>query len=192
MFRQAFSIAFLFFLNGTAFGQTAPSADELAARNIAARGGIERIRAFHSMSGSGTMLLPNGMEVPVTLYLKRPGLMRIEAAIQGKSMVVAFDGTDSWTINALTGSGEPQKASEAESNRVREDSTSMLDGELVDYKDKGSQLAFAGNEDVLGRPAYKLKVTTKFGTVHYIYLDAETFRRCPSFSCRLVAAAVSS
>jgi outer membrane lipoprotein-sorting protein len=175
MNRQAFSIVFLLSLSGAASAQTALTADELAARNIAARGGLEKVRALHSMSGKGSMLLPNGLEVPVTLYLKRPGLMRVDANIQGKSMVIAFDGTDSWTINPFAGSGEPQRLNEAESNSAREDSVSMLDGELVDYKEKGSQLEPDGTEDVGGRPSHKLKVTTKSGTVHYIYLDDETF-----------------
>ena len=175
MFQRAFPIVFLLSLNGAASAQTAPSADELAARNIAARGGIEKIRALQTLTGTGTLILPNGIELPLTVYVKRPRLMRIETVIQGKSMVMAFDGTDSWSINSLTGSGEPQKADEAESSRARESSDSMMDGDLIDYKDKGSQLEFAGNEDAQGRPAYKLKLTTKSGTVNYIYLDAETF-----------------
>jgi outer membrane lipoprotein-sorting protein len=172
MFRQAFSIVFLLSLNGAASAQTVLSPDELAARNIAARGGIERIKAVHTVSAGGTVLLPNGMEVPISMYVKRPGLMRMEAAFQGKNLVFAFDGTDSWTINPFKGSGEPQKGSDAESMRLRE---AMFDGELVDYKDKGGQLEFAGTEDVQGRPAYKLKLTTKLGTVSYICLDMETF-----------------
>jgi outer membrane lipoprotein-sorting protein len=181
MFRQAFSIVFLLSLNGAASAQTALSPEELVARNIAARGGIERIKAVHTMSAGGTVLLPNGMEMPVTMYVKRPGLMRMETAFQGKSLVFAFDGTDSWSINPFKGSGEPEKGSDAESMRLRE---AMFDGDLVDYQEKGSQLEFVGTEDVQGRPAYKLKLTTKHGTVSYICLDLETFLEAKIFKIR--------
>src|SRR5262245_39886372 len=103
MFQRAFPIVFVLFLNRAGTAQTARSADKLASRNIAARGGIERIRAFHSLTGTGTVLMPNGSELSVTFYAKRPRMMRMETVIQGKSMVMAFDGTDSWTINCLTG-----------------------------------------------------------------------------------------
>jgi outer membrane lipoprotein-sorting protein len=60
----------------------------------------------------------------------------------------------------------------------------MFDGDLVDYQEKGSQLEFVGTEDVQGRPAYKLKLTTKHGTVSYICLDLETFLEAKIFKIR--------
>jgi outer membrane lipoprotein-sorting protein len=50
-----------------------------------------------------------------------------------------------------------------------------MDGLLVDYKEKGHQIEYAGKEDVEGTPAHKLKVTKKNGDVVNVYIDAESY-----------------
>jgi hypothetical protein len=48
-----------------------------------------------------------------------------------------------------------------------------LDGPLVDYAAKGSQIELAGMEQVEGRVAYKLKLTLKGGQATHVWIDAK-------------------
>ncbi|HYW47776.1 MAG TPA: hypothetical protein VE959_33215 [Bryobacteraceae bacterium] len=156
------------------FAQTAPSVDDLVARHLTAIGGADKLKAIRTMKITGKGMA-QGQEVPITLYIKRPGLVRSESNVQGESIVQAFDGKQSWSINPLMGSGDPAYASEADSNNARERAASQLDGPLVDYKAKGSTVELQGKEDVEGSPAYKLKITTREGTSIYTFLDAQTY-----------------
>ena len=116
--------------------------------------------------------------------MRGSGHQRPQRGPQGKSIIHAFDGSDTWTINPLTGSEEPKKGDESELQRARESADEMFAGDLFDYKAKGSKLEFAGNENAQGRPAYKLKVVTSSGTVKYVYLDAETFLETKTMTIR--------
>jgi hypothetical protein len=49
-----------------------------------------------------------------------------------------------------------------------------FDGPFVDYKSKGNQIEFVDKEEVLGKTAYKLKLTNKHGDVSFFYFDAST------------------
>jgi len=182
--RAAIVGASLFVFGAATFAQTVPSADELVSKNTEALGGSEKIRAIQSIKASGRLIHPSGAEFPLTIYLKRPGLMRMEVNVQGKSMIQTFDGNDTWSIGPMNGSEEPRKGDETELQRAREDADAMIGGDLFDYKVKGSKLEFAGNEDVDGRPAYKLKLVTRYGTVKYIYLDTATFLEIKTVTIR--------
>ena len=50
-----------------------------------------------------------------------------------------------------------------------------LDGPLVDYAAKGTQIELVGKEKVEGRDTYKLKLTMKNGEAMHVWIDAQTF-----------------
>jgi outer membrane lipoprotein-sorting protein len=160
---------------GAALAQDAPSVDDLVAKNVAARGGADKLKAIQDEKVTGTMTAPNGMQLPLTIYVKRPGMLRMEMNLQGAAIVTAFDGANAWSINPMMGSNEPKVASEAEAQSVRNNAESFLDGPLYDYKAKGAKIEYVGKEDVEGSPAYRLKLTTKQGTNLDIYLNAKTY-----------------
>jgi len=175
MFRKVILAMFALVLCGIAAAETAPTVDELVSRNIAARGGIDKIKGVQTMKISAKAIVMNGMELPMTIYVKRPAFMRVETSIQGKTMVQAFDGAEGWSINPMTGSDDPKKSGADETKTMRDNAAESLDGPLVDYKDKGIKLESMGKEDVEGSPAYKLRITKKDGGVSYDWLDAETY-----------------
>jgi outer membrane lipoprotein-sorting protein len=153
-------------------GQTA---EELIAKNLKAKGGVERLKAVQGMRISGRVTLPNaqgGMEIPMTIITKRPNRFRQESTVQGKKVVAAFDGTRAWMINPMTGSDAPSEIKGGPLDMVRQQAD--LDGPLVDYKAKGTTVETAGTDVVDGKKVYKLKVTPKTGPVVTLFLDAET------------------
>ena len=54
----------------TARAQT-PSVDEIVAKNLAARGGVDKLRALTTMKMTGTVNV-QGMDMPLTVMTKRP------------------------------------------------------------------------------------------------------------------------
>ena len=175
MYRRIFITLLPLAMCGAALAQDAPSVDDLIAKNVAARGGAEKLKAIQSLKVTGTMTAPNGMQLPLTITIKRPGMMRMEMNLQGAAIVTAFDGVNAWSINPMTGSNEPRLSSEDESKNVANNAETFLDGPLFDYKTRGTKIEYAGKEDVNGSPAYKLKVTTKQGMAMNVYLDAKSY-----------------
>ncbi|HEY8550704.1 MAG TPA: hypothetical protein VIL35_12165 [Vicinamibacterales bacterium] len=156
-------------LAGTASGQTI---DELVAKNLEAKGGVERLKAVKAMRISGTVSVAPGMEIPMTIMSERPNKLRQESSFQGQQTVVAFDGQKAWTINPMMGASTPREITGPQFDMLREQAD--LDGPLVDYKAKGVTLELLGTEEVEGRKTHKLKVTRKSGQSQTLFLDAET------------------
>jgi outer membrane lipoprotein-sorting protein len=149
----------------------AQTVDELVAKNIKAKGGAEKWKAVNSVKMSGRMTV-QGMELPLTIYAKRPNLSRQEITLQDKTMVQAFDGTTPWTINPMMGSDTPQEITGPQGDMMKSDAD--FDGALMDYKTKGHTIDLVGSEKLDGKAVHHLKVTKKGGNVQHYYLDAET------------------
>jgi outer membrane lipoprotein-sorting protein len=151
---------------------SAQTADELVARYLKARGGLERIRSVNSIRMKGSMVLP-AMEVPITMMMKRPDSVRMEFTVQGSTGVRAFDGKTGWSLMPFLGTPGPVVITGAELNELRNQAD--IDGALVDYKAKGSTLALVGKEQVNGAAAFKLKLTRSDGNIEWIYLDVTSY-----------------
>lgn len=161
------SLAFLFCVQASA-----QTVDELIKKNIDAHGGIEKLKAVKTMKASGK-ITPQGLEIPIVLQQKRPGMVRMDATFQGKSMVQAYDGTTGWKIDPFQGNPDPEKVAGDDLKDLEEQSD--LDGPLVDYKQKGHTVELIGKEEMEGTPVYKIKLTLKSGDVRNIYLDADNY-----------------
>jgi len=151
------------------------TATELAAKNVAAKGGIDKVNAIQSLRLSGKLLV-NGdtIEIAYTMLVKRPGAIRYEAQLQGLTQVQAYDGTQAWQINPFQGRKDPEKLSADDAKGLGEDAADFA-GPLVDYQAKGYTLDYLGTEDIDGTEAYKLRVTRPNGDVSYVYLDPDYF-----------------
>ena len=160
----------------------APTVDQLIAKNVEARGGLDKMKAVQSMRMTGKMMM-GGMEFPVVIEMKRPANSRIDFTFQGMSGVQAYDGKNGWTI-APGGSKDPEPMSAEELKDAEEQSD--MDGPLVDYKSKGNKVELVGKEKVEGSDAYKLKITLKSGDVRYTYLDADTYLEIKGESKRTI------
>jgi len=174
MFRRSqLVLALLLFAAANA---RAVTVDELIAKNVKARGGIEKIRAIQSLRTSGKMFVGGGgfsLEIVYVQMIKRPAMIRQEFNMQGLTAVSAYDGSVGWQIQPFGGRLDPEKlaADNVKGLKLQAD----LDGPLVDYAAKGSKVEYLGTEDVDGTDAYKLKVTLKDGDILYIYLDPDYF-----------------
>jgi hypothetical protein len=161
------------------------TADELAAKNVAAKGGADKLAALHSLRLSGKILV-NGdtLQLGYVATVARPDSVRIEATLQGLTLVQAYDGTLGWKINPFQGRKDPEKMSADDAKDLSEDAADFA-GALVDYQAKGYKLDYLGTEDVDGTDAYKLRVTRANGDVTYVFLDPNYFLEIRTISRRI-------
>jgi outer membrane lipoprotein-sorting protein len=164
-------VSLLAFLVPAVFAQTL---DEIVQKNIEARGGLEALKSKDSMRMTGTFEV-QGMVMDLTVLQKRPNLTRTEVAVQGMTVIDAFDGTTRWKVEPYKGVNEPTRATPQETAEIMEDSD--FDGVLVDYRQKGNTIELAGKETLNGVEVFKLKVTTKSGREQEVYIDTTTYHQ---------------
>lgn len=151
----------------------AQTVDEIVAKHLEARGGVERIKAVKSMKMTGKMTVGPGIEAPITLELKKPANVRLEITFQGNLGVQAYDGKTGWSISPMAAKKDPEPMSAEDLKDMEEQAD--LDGSLVDWKAKGHTVELLGKEKVEGSDAWKLKLTLKNGDVRYLFIDADSF-----------------
>ncbi|MGB7583963.1 MAG: hypothetical protein WBM11_03885, partial [Terriglobales bacterium] len=157
-------------LSLVSFAQTA---DELVAKNIEAKGGMERIEAIKTYRMTGKALLPGGFVGTVTQENTRPNLVRETFSLQSMTAVQAYDGSAGWQIQPFGGRKDPQLLGEDDLRDLLIDSD--FDGPMVNYKEKGNTIEYLGHDTVDGDDALRLKVTLKDGDILYYYLDPDTY-----------------
>lgn len=170
MFRKA-----LLALAGVALlsPASAQTLDEIVAKNIEARGGLDKIKAVKTMRMTGKMTIGPGMEAPAVIEIKRPQMTRLEISFQGMTLVQAFDGKNGWAINPFQGNPNPEPMSPDDAKDAEEQAD--IDGSLVDWKAKGHTVVLVGKEKVEGTDAFKLQITLKNGDVRYTFIDADSW-----------------
>jgi outer membrane lipoprotein-sorting protein len=162
--------ALLVFLAPVLMAQTV---DEIIAKNIQARGGLDKIKSVQTTKSTGTMNMGGGMEAPGTMIQKRPDMARLEFTIQGLTAIQAYDGKEAWQIMPFMGKKDPELMSADDKKDM--ELMADIDGPLVDYKNKGNKVELLGKDKLEGTDAYKLKITLKNGDVITDYLDADSY-----------------
>jgi hypothetical protein len=162
-------LLFLFCCSLCGFAQTA---DELVSKNLQAKGGLEKIKAIHSLRTTADLDL-GFFKAKLSSESQRPDLFRTNTTVQGMTAVQAYDGSTAWQISPFNGKKDPQLMGEDESRGLIEQAD--FDGPLVDAQSKGNKIEYLGHDQVDGDDAYKLKVTLKNGDILYYYLDPDTY-----------------
>jgi outer membrane lipoprotein-sorting protein len=93
--------------------------------------------------------------------------------MQGMTGVMTYDGKTFWMLMPFMGKTSAEKVPEEQIKDLEEQAD--FDGPLVDYKEKGHQVEYLGEDKIEGTAVHKLKLTKKNGDVSTIYLDAEAF-----------------
>ena len=150
----------------------AQTAQELVARNLEARGGIDKIKAIRTLRMSGKAQ-SGPMTFLVTLIGMAPNLRRQEATIQGMSQIEVYDGGIGWKISPFEGRKDPELMGEDELRGFVEEADFY--GPLVDYQTKDNRIEYLGKDTVDGDDAYRLKVTLANGDICYYYLDPDSY-----------------
>ena len=151
----------------------AATLEDILAKNLAARGGADKLRAIQSIRIHGKAHMGE-MEVPMVIMQKRPRNLRMELTIQNQTIVQAFDGKTAWWIMPLMNIMEPQEMPEAEAKRFKDQVDSDLDSPFLDYQKKGYKVELLGEDNLEGTPVYKVKLTRPNGRQLTYYLDKDS------------------
>ncbi|HSK10589.1 MAG TPA: hypothetical protein VK911_13500 [Vicinamibacterales bacterium] len=151
----------------------AQTADELIARNVEAKGGLERIRAVQTLRMTGRMTVAPGTEAPFVMEIERPNKMRLDFTVEGQSGSQAFDGKTGWQFLPFAGHREPQQLPTQVTRGLEEQAD--FAGPLVGARAKGTQVAYAGTVKLDTGEAHKLVLTLANGEERTIYLDGRSY-----------------
>lgn len=169
--------AFPLLFSGLVASAQGQSADELVAKNLDARGGAEKLAAIHALVTKGELRFPGDFKLTYTetrLRLSTPACaVRIDASLQGLTLVQAYDGKTGWRINPFEGRKDAERMGADETRALSDEA--LIDGALLASSAKGSKVEYLGREDIDGTQAYKLRVSESDGTVFTYYLDPDVY-----------------
>lgn len=149
----------------------AQSLDEVLAEHFSATGQDNMLKV-NSQKVTGRVN-QSGLEIPFVQYAKRPGKVRIEATLQGLTLIQTFNGTEGWVINPFAGVTTPQPMTEDQLRTMKYQADS--DGMLWNWAEKGYKVTLEGKEDMEGTSCYKIKLVTEPGDVFTFYIDADSY-----------------
>src|SRR5882724_13075415 len=203
--KTAIVVSLLALTMSFAFAVDAPTtaanltAEQVAEKNIAARGGLQAWRAVQTVQMSGKMdaggnersasalRVPGAVassavpkmrpaeqiQLPFRMELKRPRKTRLELDFRGQPAVQVYDGTNGWKLRPFLNRHEVEPYTPDQLKEAsRQDD---LDGPLVDYAAKGTKIEMEGVEKVEGKDNYRLKLTFKNGESKKLWVSAQTF-----------------
>lgn len=153
-----------------------PSAEQIVARSVAARGGLEAWQAVSTLALAGTLYTgqQDNATLPIVVKLKRPNKSRLEIDVQGHRMVQAFDGKNGWKMRRFHGQdivasyGPDDVASAQAWERV-------ASPPLIDHTREVMRVKLDGTEAVDGAPAYRLTLVRADRSEQHVWVDAKSF-----------------
>ena len=165
-------VEFLLLAISSSLGATAPpSADEIVARCVEARGGAQRLAAIHSVIYRGTYREGTHENDHAAMALMRPYYKLV-----GDPEKPIGDFAEGYDGSAWEYYGDPGivlrtvgPASAASRHGL------WIDGALPDYRTKGSTIEVLGKEPIAGRQAWRLRLTMRDGFAVEEFVDAQTF-----------------
>lgn len=157
----------------------AQTADDLVAKNLAARGGADKLAAIHAIVTSGELRFPGDFKLAYKETRERVDpqsdncAVRIDATLQGLTVVQSYDGKDAWRINPFEGRKDAERMGADETRELADQGS--IDGELLAARARGSKVDYLGREDIDGTEAYKLRVSQQDGTIYTYWLDPDAW-----------------
>lgn len=150
----------------------AQTADEVVDKYVTALGGKEKILSLKSVKKVGSLNV-QGMDVSVTVTAVQGVGSRNDISVPGMGEgFQVVNPTKGWDFMPFMGQASPEELSV---DKLKS-SLSLLDiqGSLVNYKEKGSQVELSGKEKVENADCYKLKLTDKQGVISTLFVDSKS------------------
>lgn len=150
----------------------AQTLDEVIGKHIEAIGGKEKMLALKTVIMDAHFSM-QGTEIPVKLTQVHNKGQRIDITVNGMSNYIIQTPTEGWQYMPIQGQTKPEASPEP----VVKETADALDVQspLLNYKEKGHDVALLGKEDVEGTECYKIKVKLKSGLEQTLFLDPSTY-----------------
>jgi len=113
-----------------------------------------------------------GMEMPMTMFMKNPDKIKVIYSFNGQEMTSVYDGEKGYMVNPMTGSTDPVELTGEQLKQVQ--NNNAFNDQVLDFFKKGS-LTLEGEDNVNGKPAFKLKATIEGGNPIYLSIDKASY-----------------
>jgi hypothetical protein len=161
----------MLFLLVAAFAH-AQTADEIINKHIAAIGGKDAWKKVNSLVMEGALNV-QGAEISVTIRQLHMKGQRQDISFGGMTGFVINTPTEGWMFLPFQGQQKPEPQP---AELVKEESDGLdVQGNLIDYKEKGHSVEYLGTEDVEGTECHKLKVNRKNSGEQTLFLDPDSY-----------------
>jgi hypothetical protein len=155
----------------------AQSADEVIARNVAARGGLAAWQKVDTLVYLGHIERASAREsprVPFVMQMQRPNMTRFEVKEQFSQYTRIFDGRHGWRIRPGV-DGRPQTTNFSPAEVAFARTEYVVDTPLIDYRSKGVTAELDGIDRLEdGRKAYRLSLRLPDGAQRKAWVDVKT------------------
>ena len=158
----------------------AQTVDEVIDKYEIALGGKEKLLSLKSVKMTGSLSV-QGFEVGVKVTIVDGVGSRNDISVPGMGEGFQVVNTKKgWDFMPFRGQASPEEisAEQLKSSQWLLD----LQGLLVNYKEKGSQVELLGKENVSGSECFKIKLTSKMGKEYTLYIDTKNYYRIKSVS----------
>ena len=146
-----------------------PKGAEILDRFVKETGGKEAYEKIKSIVLTGQFIMPMDMKGPTKIYVVRPNKMLQTVEVPGFGEVQSgSDGETVWSDNPMQG----PKILEGEEREMTLDAARI--SEEANWRDRYPSAETKGVEDVKGKPAFKVELTTKSGQKRLAFYDKET------------------
>ncbi len=167
---KPFLLAFL--LLGFTIISQAQELEEIIQKHIEAHGGADKWNAIENMKITAQFTAFS--EVDDWMAIKtREGKYYSELSLGKFDVVEAFNGKQGWTIDPWHEFDYPRLLNKAEENVFFQKSEWMTP--FFNYKEKGLELEYLGEEDLEGVAVYAIKVTRPIGNFELWYLSKDSY-----------------
>ncbi len=148
---------------------SAQTVDDILAKNIEKRGGIQTLSSIKTLKYTGSFKQP-GFKADLTLFFRSPNKIYFDLHIGDIEAKIGYDGRTLWKQSPRRSPGQRPKKS---------DKLVVVFAEfhefLFTFREKGYEIELVGEEVVEGVEAYKIKVTPEDGHMIYLYIDKNDY-----------------
>ncbi len=132
---------------------------------------LDKISSFKTIKITGKVSIM-GMDLPVEMWMKNPNKIKTVTSMDGQENIQVFDGEKGYIVNSMMGSSEPVELSP---DQVAQLQNSNVFQNTLDKYLKNGQLSLLGEENVNGKPAYKVKASLEGGLSATLFIDKSSF-----------------
>jgi hypothetical protein len=150
----------------------AQTVDEVINKHIEAVGGKENWKKVNTMKMEASISV-QGMDIPINIYQVNNKSFRQDFTAMNMTGYTILNNDSGWSFNPLQGQSKPEPMP-ADQLAAQKDQLD-IQGELIDYKDKGHKVELLGKEDIDGTEAIKVKITRKSGSESVFFFDPKTY-----------------
>ena len=154
-----------------AAASSAQTAEEIVARNLEAKGGVQLLRDTQSVRATGTITAPGGKQ-SIASMSKRPNMFRHEMTVADNKIVQGFDGTTPWIANRGMSPQVVPPGPQADAIKQRGEE---FDSPFLDWQQKGHTIEYKGRVTEAGKDYHRLVLVRKNAPPAEYYIDPTTW-----------------